>query len=267
MPGAFVNSADIRQKLKRCEVTIGTWLQMPSADMAEIIGLTGYDWAAVDLEHGAFTRSELPNIFRALELGGTLPFARLRETSRGQIKSALDSGARGLIFPMIESSNQLVKAIEESLYPGGTECTNGTRGVGFARANAYGVELAAQMEPGHGTGREIVLVAQIEHIRAINELEAIFSHPRLDAYMVGPYDLSASMGLTGRFDHPDFLSALAEISQKAERHGLAKGIHVVEPDPDELMSRVSQGYSFLAYGIDAVFLARAALNPLRGSLK
>jgi 2-dehydro-3-deoxyglucarate aldolase len=257
-----MNSADIREKLKRGQPTVGTWLQIPSPDTAEIIGRCGYDWAAVDMEHGAFTRSDLPNICRALELGGTLPFARLREASRGQIKSALDSGARGLIFPMIESGAELDRAIREALYPGGTgHSAGGVLGVGFSRANAYGENLAAQTEAERGTGRDIVLAAQIEHVRALQDLDAIFANPRLDAYMVGPYDLSASMGLTGCFDHPDFVNVLAEIARKAEEHGKAKGFHVVEPDPADLRAKIGAGYAFIAYGIDAVFLTRAALRP------
>ena len=106
-----------------------------------------------------------------------------------------------------------------------------------------------------------MIVAQIEHVNALADLDGIFSHPRLDAYMIGPYDLSASMGLTGRFDHPDFLAALAQIEQKAEAHGTAKGYHVVQPNPDDLRAKTDQGYTFLAYGIDALFLQHAGRRP------
>ena len=257
-----MNSDEIRARLKRGQAVIGAWLQLPSQDVAEIIGRSGYAWAAADLEHGAITRSDLPGLFRALELGGTAPFARLLCADRERIKEALDSGARGLIFPMIETRAQLDEAIAQALYPGGGGPFAGRRGVGFSRANGYGQNLAEHLAPENGLGRNIILVAQIEHVKALNELDAIFSHPRLDAYIVGPYDLSASMGRPGDFNHPEFHTVLKRLAETAQAYGLARGFHQVEPDPVALKAKIDEGYSFLAYGVDALFLARAAANPL-----
>ena len=259
-----MNSDEIRARLKSGQAVIGAWLQLPSQDVAEIIGRSGYDWAAADLEHGAITRADLPGLFRALELGGTTPFARLLYADRERIKEALDSGARGLIFPMIETRAQLDEAIAHALYPGGDGPFAGRRGVGFARANGYGRNLAEHLAPENGLGRNIVLVAQIEHVNALNEMEAIFSHPRLDAYIIGPYDLSASMGRPGDFNHPEFQAVLKRLTETAKACGLAQGFHQVEPDPAALKTRVDEGYSFIAYGVDALFLVKAAVNPLSG---
>lgn len=257
----MLSSRDIRDRIRQGKPTVGTWLQLPSPDVAEIVARLGYDWAAADLEHGSFTRAQLPDVFRALERWGTLPFARVAAADMTMIKAALDSGARGLIFPMIESRAQLDDAIAWSLYPGGREFAGGRRGVGFSRANAFGLDFAAHVDGEKGLGHDLVIVAQIEHVNALADLDGIFSHPRLDAYMIGPYDLSASMGLTGRFDHPDFLAALAQIEQKAEARGIAKGYHVVQPNPDDLRAKADQGYTFIAYGIDALFLLHAGRRP------
>jgi len=234
--------------------TIGSWLQLPSPEVAEIMGRAGYDWVAVDMEHGLFTRSGLADICRAIELGGAAPFARVAEASKNEIKGALEAGAQGLIFPMIESRAQLDEAISWALYPD----RGGSRGVGFCRANLYGKQLAAYRE---GVAGDLILVAQIEHIRAVGELPRILEHPRLDAIMVGPYDLSGSMGLTGRFDHPDFIAVMQRVQDACARCGANMGVHVVEPDPTELARRVQQGYRFIAYGIDAVFLWQGAQRP------
>ena len=94
------------------------------------MGQSGYDWVAVDMEHGAVCNSILPDLFRALELGNTLPLVRVVQGSEKECKQALDSGAGGLIIPMIESADQLKNVISFSSWP-----TNGTRGVGFSRAN------------------------------------------------------------------------------------------------------------------------------------
>lgn len=127
--------------------------------------------------------------------GGSTPFARIAQAELRPIKDALDSGAQGLVFPMIESREQLDRAISLSLYPtraaAGAWATPG--------ANMYGRDFDPYRVD---VAKDILLVAQIEHIRAVDQLDAILSHPRLDAIMVGPYDLSGSMGLTGQFDHP-----------------------------------------------------------------
>ncbi len=162
---------------------------------------------------------------------------------------------------MIESRSQLDDAINYAMFPGGKEYDCGIRGVGFSRANLYGLDFAEHVDAAAGRSRDIVLVAQIEHKNALPELDAIFSHPRLDAYMVGPYDLSASMGCTGDFNNAEFLAGLKSIEQKAQTHGVAKGYHQVAPNPAELAKKISEGYGFLAYGIDAFFLHQAAKRP------
>jgi len=243
----------IRDKMKT-GATVGTWLQLPSPETAEIMGRAGYDWVAVDMEHGLFTRTGLADICRAVELGGSVPFARVAEATKNEIKGALEAGAQGLIFPMIESRAQLDDAISWACYPE----QGGARGVGFSRANLYGKHLTAYCG---GTARDLVLVAQIEHIRAVEDLPRILAHPRLDAVMVGPYDLSGSMGLTGHFDHPDFVAVMRSIQDICVRHGANMGTHIVDPNPAELAQRIKQGYRFIAYGIDSVFLWQSAQRP------
>ena len=195
---------DIRALLARDKPTVGTWLQLPSTDVAELMARAGYDWVAVDMEHGSFGRTGLPDIFRAIECGGAAPFARLPEAAKSQIKSALEAGAQGLIFPMIESREQLDRAIDWSVYPGqdswraAGETAAEYRGVGYCRANVFGKDFENYRQE---RAPELFLVAQIEHIRAVDNLDAILTHPRLDAIMVGPYDLSGSMGLTAQFGH------------------------------------------------------------------
>lgn len=246
--------SDIRALMAKDQATVGTWLQLPSADVAELMARAGYDWVAVDMEHGAFGRTGLPDIFRAIECGGAAPFARLPEATKTHIKSALEAGAQGLIFPMIETRPQLDAAINWALYP----AHGGERGVGYSRANVFGKDFDAYMA---GISKDLFLVAQIEHIRAVENLDALLTHPRLDAIMVGPYDLSGSMGLTAQFDHPDFVAAMQAINAACKKHKAVMGLHIVQPDPAVLASRIAEGCRFIAYGIDATFLWLGAERP------
>ena len=113
----LISLRNIRSKLQKGEFTIGSWIQLESPSSAEIIGNSKYDWVAVDLEHGSISISQLPNIFRALELGNTLPLARISEGSPNNCKRALDSGASGLIIPKIESKKQLEFLIMSCKWP------------------------------------------------------------------------------------------------------------------------------------------------------
>ncbi|MGH8249552.1 MAG: HpcH/HpaI aldolase family protein [Steroidobacteraceae bacterium] len=239
----------IRNRLRNAEVSLGSWMQLPDASVAEIMGRAGYDWIAVDLEHGSIGRHQLPDLFRALELGGTLPLARLSNGSATACKSALDAGAGGVIVPMIESAEQVQRAVQACRWP-----PAGTRGVGFSRANLFGEDFETYLRE----AQEPLLVAQIEHVRALESLEAILKSPGLDAIMIGPYDLSASLGLTAQFEHPEFKQVLARIRDAARTCGVPSGVHVVAPDRDALGAAVKSGHRFIAYGIDAVFLAKSS---------
>lgn len=246
----------IRDTMKQGKATIGSWMQIGNASVAEIMGSAGYDWIAVDMEHGSMSTSQLPDIFRALELNNTLPLVRLSMGHFAEAKYALDAGAGGIIIPMVESAQQLQAMISHSSWP-----PSGTRGVGFSRANLYGKKFNDyQEEASHP-----FIVAQIEHINAVNDIENILAVQGLDAIIIGPYDLSASMGIVAQFDHSDFVTALKRILSGCEKMKKPAGLHIVDPNPDQLTLRIKEGYQFIAYSIDSVFMRVAAQNPLNKS--
>jgi 2-dehydro-3-deoxyglucarate aldolase len=242
---------ELRAHLARGEASIGGWIQLNDSNVAELMGAAGYDWVAVDLEHGRYAEDRLPDIFRGIAAGGTLPFARVGQVNAYTVKAALEAGAEGLIFPMIESAEQVRQAISWSHYP-----PRGTRGVGYSRANLFGKSFEAYRKEFRP-----FLVAQIEHKDAARDIDAILAVEGLDAVMIGPYDLSASMGLTGLFDHPDFKAVLSSVLSACVRHKVPAGQHVVSPDPRQLEAAVADGYRFIAYCTDAIFLWSGAQRP------
>jgi 2-dehydro-3-deoxyglucarate aldolase len=244
----------IREKLNIGKTTIGSWMQLPSTSVAEIMGDAGYDWVAVDLEHGSMSTSQLPDVFRALELGGTLPLVRLAHGNLKEAKDAFDAGAGGVIIPMVESREQLKNVIDHSCWP-----PTGIRGVGFSRANLYGKYFDDYKKE----AQQPLIIAQVEHIKAVNDIDSILQVPGLDAIIIGPYDLSASMGLTAQFEHTDFIAAHNKILTSCKNRGKAAGVHIVDPIPAELEKRIREGYQFIAYSIDSVFLSRSVNNPVK----
>ena len=239
----------IRNKLNIGEYSLGSWIQIPNASIAEIMGSADYDWVAVDLEHGSISTEILPDLFRAIELGGTLPLARLAQSSAKDCKQALDAGAGGVIVPMIESAKELIEVKQNSSWP-----PSGKRGVAFSRANLFGGFFEDYIKEAQSP----LLVALIETHKGVENITEILDVEDLDAIMVGPYDLSASLGKTGKFESKEFIEALEKISDSANAKKIPFGMHIIEPSKTELEQRINQGYKFIAYLMDSVMLRESA---------
>ncbi len=240
---------NIRKKLRSQNPSIGSWIQLPNASVAEIMGQSGFDWVAIDMEHGSVGTNLLPDLFRALELGNTLPLARIAQGKSKDIKEVLDAGAGGIIVPMIEDADQLREIREFSCWP-----PSGNRGVAFSRANLFGKYFNEYKKE----SQQPLLIAMIESELAIKNLESILSVKGLDAILIGPYDLSASMGITGQFQNKKFKQEINNILRLSRKYKIASGIHIIEPSKTQLKIKIKEGYSFIAYSLDSVMLSHTA---------
>jgi 2-dehydro-3-deoxyglucarate aldolase len=170
-------------------------------------------------------------------------------------KRYLDAGARGILAPLVRTKEEAAMIVDAVKYP-----PMGNRGVGFCRANQYGLNLQAEFE----RANEANLVAvQIEHIDAVRNIDEILSVKGVDAAFIGPYDLTASMGITAQFEHPDYLAAKSAILAACVRNNTIPGIHVVDPDAAQVKLRVEEGYRLIAYSLDITFLTCACKEGLR----
>lgn len=235
--------------------TVGSWITLGHPAIAEILAKAGFDWLTVDLEHSVISLGEAENLIRVIELCGSVPLVRLSANDPVQIKRVMDAGAHGVIIPMVKTRNDIVTAVEAVHYPPG-----GSRGVGLARAQGYGADFKRYFE---WQRAEAVVVAQIEHIKAVENLSEIFKTPGLDGFIVGPYDLSGSLGRPGDFEHPEFLDAMAEIDRVAEEVGTPGGIHIVEPNIAELERCLDAGYPFIAFSVDIRLLDVACRSGIK----
>jgi 2-dehydro-3-deoxyglucarate aldolase len=224
------------------KLTIGSWIQMGHPAIAEIMASAGFDWLVVDLEHSAITLREAEDLIRVIDLKGVVPLVRLSSNNPEQIKRVMDAGSHGVIIPMVNSPEEAAAAVASVKYP-----AVGRRSFGLARAQGYGARfedyLAWQRD-------HSLVIVQIEHINAVNCLESILSVEGVDAYFVGPYDLSGSLGIPGQFDHPEFLEAMDRIAETAKKCEIPGGVHIVEPDVEQLKKSIKQGNQFIAYGAD-----------------
>ena len=155
---------------------------------------------------------------------------------------------------MVESKEDVLAAINATNYP-----PKGTRGMGLARAQGYG-EAKAKNDYIQNISNRIELYIQIESKEALNHLDEMFSQD-INGYMIGPYDLSSSMGIAGDFTNIDFINAEESILETAKKYDIKRGYHIVEPDLEQLELRKSQGYNFIAFSVDFRMLDVMARTP------
>ena len=244
----------LKTRLARQELTIGSWITLGHPSIAEIMARASFDWLVLDTEHSVLELGEVQALIQVLDGQQCPAIVRLTSNHPDQIKRVMDAGASGIMVPMIKSADDARAAVDAVYYP-----PEGTRGVGLARAQGYGSCFQAYRQ---WLRDNAVIIAMIEHIQAIEDIDAILSTPGIDAYIIGPYDLSGSMGRPGELEHPDVQAAIRQILQAGIRHHKAGGVHVIEPDPAMLQQRIEQGFTFLGYSLDIRMLDSLCRNHL-----
>jgi len=247
----------LRRALLERQVTLGSWIQIGHPAGAEVLARAGFDWACVDLEHGAIDLETTADIFRALDRFDCVPVARLPLNDPIWIHRTLDAGARGLIIPMVKTAAEAEAAVREAKYP-----PRGVRGFGYSRANLYGADFESYIASAND---EIAMVMQIEHKDAIANLDAILRVEGVDGVFIGPLDLSGSMGITGQLDHPQMVAALEKYRAACRAHKKSAGLHIIRPNEVNVRRALDEGYTMLALGLDNVFMEQSARASLKAA--
>jgi 2-keto-3-deoxy-L-rhamnonate aldolase RhmA len=250
----------LKEKLRNKTLTLGSWITLGHPAIGEIMAKAGFDWLVVDLEHSVITLEAAGDLIRTIELCGVAPLVRLTSNNPDQIKRVMDAGAHGIVVPMINSGAEAARAVAATRY-----APRGTRGVGLGRAQGYGANFKNYLDWQNDDGP--VVFVQIEHKDAIDRLEEILTVPGVDGFIIGPYDLSCSMGIPGQFERPEFVAAMTRIRETAKRLGCPAGLHIVEPDLNLLEQTINEGYTVIAYSVDIRVLdvgVRAGMAKMRG---
>tara|TARA_Y100000031_G_C8170063_1_gene361335 strand:- start:165 stop:917 length:753 start_codon:yes stop_codon:yes gene_type:complete len=245
------NIKKFRKDLKQGKTLIGGWIQISNSNIAEIMSNAHYSWIGFDMEHGSFSIGDLPDLFRSVEINNKLALVRLPNKNLEICSQVLDAGCAGVIIPNIKNEielNLLKKACYLPPY--------GSRGVGFSRANLFGKNINRQ-------NNKPIIIAMIENINSAKHLEKILLVQGLDAILIGPYDLSASMGMTGKFNNSKFKLIIEKIKQLSKKFKVPCGIHVLDPNYKVLMKYAKLGYQFLPYSTDTVLLSSALKSSFK----
>ena len=242
----------LKEKMAGGDVCIGGWHTVRSAEVAEAMASIGFDWIALDMEHGSFSVGDAEAAFLACERYGCAPLVRLPEADPILARRLLDSGAHGFLIPHTEDAAHFAEFASHCLFP-----PTGRRGLSLERFNLWGDEFDKNFRL-----FEPVLVPMIESRQGVASASAIAALDCVDALFFGPYDLSADLGVPGDFDAPVFVEARAAVKQAGLDNGKPVGGHQVATDPEALAGMVADGFGFIAFGTDMIAL-RTALQSFK----
>ena len=244
----------LKYKLKNKIQTYGSWITISSPIIPEIMSIAKFDWLCVDLEHSSIDLNDLLSIIISIENNNIAPIVRVGENNPNLIKRVMDIGAYGVIVPNIKSREEALKAVKSVKYP-----PAGNRGVGLFKAQKFGSEFEKYTR---WLKNESVVILQIEHIDAVKKIDEIFSVKGIDAYMIGPYDLSGSINKTGKLNDPMMKSLINKIIKAGKKYSITAGIHSVSPDPKDAIKFKKNGFKFLSISLDSIFLSNKAKSTL-----
>ncbi len=251
----------LKNKLKNNQLTIGSWITIGNSSIIEIMATAGFEWLCIDMEHTSIDLATAKMLIITIHANDMKALVRVSKNEEVIIKKVLDMGADGVIIPMIKTKEEAEEAVSYVKYP-----PYGKRGVGLYRAQGYGTKFEEYKK---WVDEEVVIIAQIEHIEAVNNIEDILNVNGIDGTIVGPYDLSGSMGYPGEFERDDVKTAINDVKKACDKFNKPYGFHVIESDPSKLKQRIDEGCTFLAYSLDFFFLGdsvRAGMQTIKEEL-
>ena len=242
-----------KRLLKAGKPAIGTFLNLPCVNSAEVLAHAGWDWLSLDAEHAPMTIEMMNNMFTAIGSTEVMPFCRIPDNDPVWVKRILDAGAMGVIVPMVCSAEEAERAVRSAKY-----APEGIRSAGGGRWRFWSGDDYLSW-----ANEEILVAVMIEHIDAVNRAEEILSVPGVDACFIGPKDLAFSMGLgKGPFaKDPAHIDAIARVAAAAKKVGVPAGIHA--GSVDEIPKRLAQGFQFLACSSELNFMNNTAIQAVK----
>ncbi|HUU51391.1 MAG TPA: aldolase/citrate lyase family protein [Candidatus Heimdallarchaeota archaeon] len=241
-----------RQRLKQGDLLIGTFMTLPSSEIAEIFAETGYDWLFVDMEHTTLDVKDVQCILQAVGKKCSC-IVRVPSSDETWLKKVLDAGVDGVIIPHVNTADEVRRIVKTCLYP-----PEGSRSVGLARAQKYGLQFEDYVKNANQT---VAIIPQIEHIDGVQNIEEIVKVPGISAIFIGPYDLSGSLGKLGEIHDPQVQKSIAKIYDSCTQAGLPVGIFSM--DTEVASFYIEHGFTLITVGMDILFIGDSAKDTLR----
>jgi len=235
----------LKEALQDGKVVFGPFLKFTDPAIVEIIGFAGFDFAIIDAEHGPISMENAQNMIRAAESVNLTPIIRVGNNDEALILRAMDIGAQGIEIPQINSKADAVRAVKSVKYS-----PQGERGVcRYVRAAKY------------SSNKETMIIAHIEGVEGIKNLDEILLVPGIDVVFIGPYDLSQSLGVPGEVNHPLVKEKMKEVVLKCKKNKVAIGTFA--DDIKTAKSWVSLGVQYMAFSVDVGILYEVSRGIVR----
>ena len=253
---------NLREKLRSRQLVFGSWVSFAHPSISEIFASHKFDFLAIDMEHGTINLEQAQRIIAASQYYQVPCLPRPVSHSNDWIKPLLDSGADGLIAPMVNSEKELNDLLNLVKYP-----NIGKRSFGINRAQDYGSNFDGYVS---NWNDKSVFVAQIETKEAVSEISNITKNPNLDAIMIGPYDLSGSLGVPGQKFHPLVKEAELKVIKACTEAGISCGTQLSDFNAKSVEAALEMGYTFIIASSDLFVLdswANGAEKVMQGFRK
>ena len=246
---------NLKEIINKKKLSFGSWITIPDVLVPEIFSSCKFDWLCVDLEHSNIDLSQLMNLIISIEKNNMSPLVRVGEINENLIKRVMDMGAHGIIAPNVCNREQAQKVVDAVKYP-----PQGKRGFGLFKAQGFGSNFNNYIK---WVKKQSIVIVQIEHVDAVENLEEIFSVEGVDGFLVGPYDLSGSMGIPGKLDDKKLLEKIKIIFKEGKKFNKCAGIHVADPTKKKINNLIKVGFKFIGVGMDSIFLKTGAENVMK----
>ena len=225
-----------KKKLDNNDVTFGPFIGIPSVSTAELMGWLGFDFVIIDCEHGPMDYETVENMIRASELSDITPIVRIGLNQQQHIQRYLDSGAKGVMIPLINTKDQAKSVVDSVKYP-----PIGKRGVFGNRGSKFGlISTAEQIKI---SNKEIFVSVQIETKQSVKNQDEIIKTEGIDAIFLGPGDLSVSLGVPGEMMHQKVIKTMNPIVENALKNG--KHVGTLGLDLDQATYWHNKGVNWL----------------------
>ena len=224
----------------------GAWTSLGHPSITETFARACVDFIGIDLEHSTISQEQAQRIIAAAHAGGAACLPRVSSHNKEQIARLLDSGADGVIVPNVSTPAQVAQIVNWCKYP-----PVGARSFGVARAQGYGCTFDEYVA---GWNARSTVVIQIESIRGAEAADELVAHEAVDGAMIGPYDISGSLGVPGELDHPRVTGAARLVIDACRRHKKGCGTQIVEPTAENVKAAFEMGYTFVVLASDVFIL-------------
>lgn len=241
----------VKRKLQAGEAVFGTMISdLRSPTVIQMLAYAGYDFVFIDMEHGPYDMETVADLIRVARLSGIAPFVRVPDLSYPFLARPLDAGAQGLMIPRVETRQQVEYIVDCMRYP-----PVGSRGCSVNKGhNDFRSEPAETFCP--TANGEVMVIVQIERVAAINDIEGLLSVPGVDAAVIGPNDLSLSLGVSSNPMTPAIVEAIGKVAAAGAKYGVHTGIHV--GDLEVIRYWAERGMRILAHSSGLGFLSAGA---------